>query len=120
MSIQMRVPFWHQLVSLADRLDRVVEQPLKIPYIAGLALAVNEQKPELAQEVLEVAATCIQKHLDAGAWREVKLVLRFLGSLQSILEGDGVFLIFEDLFARAVDLQTASSEDVSSPPTKET
>ena len=48
-----------------------------------------------------------------GAWREVKLVLRFLACLQGLLEGEGVFPILEDLFSRAVDLQTASSEDVS-------
>ena len=59
------------------------------------------------------ARTVIQEHLEAGAWREVKLVLRFLGCLQGLLEGDGVFPVLEDLFSRAVDLQTASSEDVS-------
>ena len=91
----------------------MTEQPLKIPFIAGVALAINQQKPELTREVLEKAATRVQEYLNAGAWREVKLVLRFLGSLQGILDGDGVFPIFEELFARAVDLQTASSEDVS-------
>ena len=93
--------------------SRVVEQPLKIPFVAGVVLATNVQKSELAQEVLERAAAKIQDYLNEGAWREVKLVLRFLGCLQGILEGDGVFSIFEELFSRAVDLQTASSEDVS-------
>ena len=54
----------------------------------------------------------MQEHLEAGAWREVKLVLRLLACLQGVLEGDGVFPILEELFSRAVDLQTASSEDV--------
>ena len=90
----------------------MVEQPLKIPFIAGVALAINQHSPELAEEVLLKAATCVQGYLNTGAWREVKLILRFLGSLQGILEGDGIFPIFEELFARAVDLQTASSEDV--------
>ncbi|KAL9127739.1 MAG: hypothetical protein Q9217_003448 [Psora testacea] len=89
----------------------VVEQPLKIPFVAGVVLAINTQMPQLAQEVLERIVARLQEYLDQGAWREVKLVLRFLGCLQGILEGDGVFPMFEELFSRAVDLQTASSED---------
>ena len=76
-------------------------------------LVVNPTKPEVAQEILAKAGTAIREHLEAGAWREVKLVLRFLGCLQGLLEGDGVFPILEELFSRAVDLQTASLEDVS-------
>ena len=93
--------------------DRVVEQPFKIPFIAAIVLVVNPSKPELAQEILEKVGIVIQERLEVGAWREVKLVLRFLGCLQGLLEGDGVFPILEELFSRAVDLQTASSEDVS-------
>lgn len=55
----------------------------------------------------------MNEHFEAGAWREVKLLLRFLGCMQAILENDGVFPVLEELFSRAVDLQTASSEDVS-------
>ena len=36
--------------------------------------------------------------------------------MQDILEGDGVFPILDELFSRAADLQTASSEDVSERP----
>jgi hypothetical protein len=56
----------------------------------------------------------LQKRLETGSWREVKLYLRFLGCLQGLFENEGVFVILEDLFSRAVDLQTQSSEDVSS------
>ena len=90
-----------------------MEQPLKIPFVAGIILASNQQKPEIAQNVLELVTTRMQLYLTEGAWREVKLTLRLLGCLQEMLEGDGVFPIFEELFSRAVDLQTASSEDVS-------
>ena len=92
---------------------RVVEQPLKIPFLAAIVLVTNPKKPELVQEVLEKVVPELQIHLYRGAWREVKLFLRFLGCLQSILEGEGIFPILSDLFDRAVDLQTASSEDVS-------
>ena len=74
---------------------------------------VNLKKPELAQEILERFVATLHEQLEAGAWREVKLLLRFLACLQGILEGDGVFPALEELFGRAVDLQTASSDDVS-------
>ena len=70
------------------------------------------QKPEYTTDILKRLGDALQKNLDAGHWREVKLYMRFLGSLQGLFEGDGVFSILEDLFSRAVDLQTESSEDV--------
>lgn len=91
----------------------MVEQPLKIPFVAAVIVVINPQKSELVAEILQKASGAIRQHLELGFWREVKLVLRFLGCLQGILEGDGVFPVLEELFSRAVDLQTASSEDVS-------
>lgn len=91
----------------------VLEQPMKIPFIAGTVLVAHSLKPELGSEVLSKAAEALQKYIDIGAWREVKLLIRFLGILQPVYEGDGIFPLLEELFARAVDLQTASSEDVS-------
>lgn len=90
----------------------VVEQPFKIPFVAAIVLHANPQRHELTQDILKRAGAAIQGYLDSGSWREVKLVLRFLGCLQGVFEGDGVFTVLEDLFSRAVDLQTASSEDV--------
>lgn len=90
----------------------MVEQPLKIPFLAAIVLAANRQKSQIAHDVLARSGILMQEHLDVGAWRDVKLVLRFLGCLQGLLEGDGVFSVLEELFSRAVDLQTASSEDV--------
>ena len=90
----------------------IVEQPLKIPFIAAIVLVANTQKSEIAGKILDRAAKTIHEHLQAGEWREVKLVLRFLACLQGLLEGEGLFPVLEDLFSRAVDLQTASSEDV--------
>lgn len=89
-----------------------MEQPLKIPFVATTVLVVNTLKSELAADVLKRTVERFQNHVDTGAWREVKLLLRFLGCLQCIFEGDGVFAVLEELFSRAVDLQTASSEDV--------
>jgi nuclear cap-binding protein subunit 1 len=102
------------LESLADQNFRTVEQPLKIPFIAAIVLLANVQKPEFTAEILQKVGNALQKRLDTGSWREVKLYLRFLGCLQGLFENEGVFIILEDLFSRAVDLQTQSSEDVSS------
>ncbi len=92
---------------------RIVEQPFKIPFAAAIVLVTNPQKPEITQEILLRVGIVAQKHLESGSWRDFKLCLRFLGCLQGLFEGDGVFPCLEDLFSRAVDLQTASSEDVS-------
>ncbi|PGG95604.1 hypothetical protein AJ79_09957 [Helicocarpus griseus UAMH5409] len=92
-------------------LQLVGEQPLKIPFAAATVLTANTMKPELAAEVLKKAGEVAQSHIEAGNWRDVKLVLRFLACLQGLFEGDGLFPLLEELFSRAVDLQTASSED---------
>lgn len=81
-------------------------------------VVANLESPDLAREALARAASLLNKYFKSGSWREVKLVLRFLACLQGILDGDGVFPILEELFSRAVDLQTASSEDVSKVPRK--
>lgn len=97
-----------------DAILSVLEQPLKIPFVASTVLVANALKPEVVSDVLKKFGESLQAYIDSGSWREVKLLLRFLGCIQCLFEGDGVFPILEELFARAVDLQTASSEDVSS------
>jgi len=96
----------------ANTVASILEQPFKVPFVAAIVLVINPRKSEIVQEMLSRAARAMQENLQKGAWREVKLVLRFLACLQGLLEGDGVFPILEELFSRAVDLQTASSEDV--------
>ncbi|PYH77745.1 cap binding protein [Aspergillus uvarum CBS 121591] len=99
-------------VFLETAITLVLEQPLKIPFIAATVLAANVLNPEPVSELLTRAGEALQGYVDDGAWREVKLLLRFLGCLQGILDGDGIFPVLEEIFARAVDLQTASSEDL--------
>lgn len=81
--------------------------------MAGIVIVINPQKPEVVQELVIRAAKAVQEYLAIGYWRDVKLVLRFLACLQGLLEEDGVFPLLDELFSRAVDLQTSSSEDVS-------
>lgn len=91
---------------------RTVEQPLKIPFVAAIVLLANAQKPELTADVLSKLGEALQRRLELGEWREVKLYLRFLACLQGIFEGDGIFTILEEFFSRAADLQMKSSDDV--------
>lgn len=88
---------------------------MKIPFVAATTLVTHNLKPELGSEIIKRTGNTLQKYIDSGSWREVKLLLRFLGCLQPVFEGDGIFPLLEELFARAADLQTASSEDVSDP-----
>jgi len=98
-------------VSLACQL--ALEQPLKTPFVAAVVLVINTQKPDIAVEILRKVAGAVEATIKKGEWREVKLNLKFLACLQSMLEGEGVFPVLEVLFDRSVELQTASSDDVS-------
>ncbi|KAF4595029.1 cap binding protein [Ophiocordyceps camponoti-floridani] len=87
------------------------EQPLKTPFVAAVVLVVNTLKPDVVEAVLARLARDIDSSIGAGEWRRVKLLLKLLACLQPCLEGDGVFPLLEELFGRAADLQTASSDD---------
>ena len=92
-------------------LQLVAEQPFKIPFVAAVVLAINQLKSECALEILARAAQHVEVAIAKGEWRDVKLHLKFLGALQPLLEGEGLWPVLEELFARAVDLQTTSSDD---------
>ncbi|KAI1367551.1 MIF4G like-domain-containing protein [Xylaria arbuscula] len=89
----------------------VLEQPLKIPFVAAVVLVVNSLKPEFLDTLLVRITSTTEERVKDGEWRDVKLYLKFLACLQSCFEGDGLFSVLEELFSRAVDLQTASSDD---------
>lgn len=91
----------------------VVEQPLKTPFAAAVVIVANTLKPEIVDTVLARSAQETENKIAEGDWRAVKLHLKFLACLQDCLEGDGIFPLLEELFSRAADLQTASSDDVS-------
>ena len=97
-------------------LQLVVEQPLKTPFAAAVVLVTNTTVPadaKIVDDLLAKAAAATEEKIKLGEWRDVKLYLKFLACIQGCLEGDGVFPVLEELFARAVDLQTANSDDVS-------
>lgn len=67
----------------------------------------------LLDDVLARVAAAVEEKVKVGEWRTVKLYLKLLACLSNALDGEGVFPILDALFDRAVELQTASSEDVS-------
>ena len=108
----LRLPVCKQVAMRLTRYS-ISEQPFKIPYVAAVVLHANNNKPDVAAEVLKRTAEFCQQHIEAGNWRIVKLILRFLACLSGLYSDEGVFPILDELFNRAVDLQTASAEDVS-------
>lgn len=92
-------------------LKLVLEQPFKIPFIAAVVLYANAEKSEMAEDVIKHVAQELQAAMDAGKLKEVKLLLRFLACLGPLFEQDGIVPILDELFDKAADLQTASTED---------
>jgi len=93
-------------------LQLVVEQPFKTPFVAAVILVANALRREVVQEVLAKATGAINNAIAKGEWREVKLYMKFLGSLQGLLDGEGVFPVLQDILTKAVDLQTENNEEV--------
>ena len=104
---QVRGPFLDTLIQL------LVEQPLKVPFVAAVILYSNDLNAQSGKEVIAKAAAEMKAALEAGKWRDFKILLRFFACLQGILADDGVFLILNQLFDWVIDLQTESTEDVS-------
>lgn len=92
-------------------LKLVLEQPFKIPFIAAVVLYANGEKSEMAEDVINHVAQELQAAMDAGRLKDVKLLLRFLACLGPLFEQDGIVPILDELFDKAADLQTASTED---------
>lgn len=93
-------------------LQLVVEQPFKTPFVASVVLALNALKSDLVDGIIAKAMAEFESTVVRGEWREVKLLMKFMGCLQGILEGDGIFPILQDLLTKAVELQTENSDDV--------
>ncbi|KAF2490515.1 nuclear cap-binding complex, subunit NCBP1/CBP80 [Lophium mytilinum] len=104
--VQIKNEFFDLLVRL------VLEQPLKIPFAAAVILYGNDSNPEITTEALQRAGERLQEAFNAGHWRDVKLLVRFLACLQRLFEGEGVIPLLDKLFDCAIDLQEANENDV--------
>ncbi|KAL6702702.1 Nuclear cap-binding protein subunit 1 [Coniothyrium glycines] len=90
----------------------ILEQPFKIPFVAAVALYGNDVKPEITVEAMKRVGDRAQDALNAGEWKEFKLLLRFFACMQSLYLEDGVFTFLGQLFDTVVDLQSANENDV--------
>ncbi|KAG4423295.1 hypothetical protein IFR04_003529 [Cadophora malorum] len=96
----------------------VVEQPFKIPFVAAVVLVANTMRKDgqaVAEEVLRRTALRTNAAIAKGEWRETKLLMKFLGSLQGLLDGEGVWTVLQDILTKAVDLQTENNEETIGP-----
>ncbi|KUJ20138.1 uncharacterized protein LY89DRAFT_472300 [Mollisia scopiformis] len=93
----------------------VIEQPFKIPFVAAVVVVVNTLKSEMVEEVLKRTGIKVNEAIARGEWREVKLLMKFLGGLQGLLEADGVWAVLEEFLTKAVDLQTDNNEETIGP-----
>ncbi|RKF65062.1 Nuclear cap-binding protein subunit 1 [Erysiphe neolycopersici] len=93
----------------------VIEQPFKTPFVAAVIMYIDTIKRELVAEVLEKSVLKLNDCIQKGDWREVKLLMKLLGSLQGILEGEGIWIALQDLLTKAVDLQTENNEETIGP-----
>ena len=92
-------------------LQLLVEQPFKIPFVAAVVLIVNTLRADIVDEILKRAVVATNAAIVKGEWRQVKLYMKFLGGLQGLLTGEGVFSVLQDLLTKAVDLQTENNEE---------
>jgi nuclear cap-binding protein subunit 1 len=90
-----------------------VEQPFKTPFVAAVVLHVNTLRSEVVGEIVTRVAERLGARIGEGEWREVKLLLKLVAGLQGVLEGEGVWSVLQDVFTKAIDLQTENSEEVS-------
>ncbi|CAN9389070.1 unnamed protein product [Alternaria alternata] len=90
----------------------VIEQPFKIPFVAAVAYYANDVNSQITIEAMKRVGDRAQEALNAGEWKEFKLLLRFFACLQSLYEEDGVFTFLGQLFDTVVDLQSANENDV--------
>ena len=80
-----------------------------------MAYYANDVKPEITTAAMKRVGDRAQEALNAGEWKEFKLLLRFFACLQLLYEGDGVFPFLEKLFDTVVDLQSNNENDVRPP-----
>lgn len=90
-----------------------VEQPFKTPFVAAVVLNVNTLRSEVVGEIVTRVAERVNARIGEGEWREVKLLLKLVAGLQGVLVGEGVWSVLQDVFTKAIDLQTENSEEVS-------
>lgn len=91
----------------------IVEQPHKIPLLAGSIIIANSRNSTMGQVAIEMAHTRLEAAIQQCNWAHVKFYMRFIASLGPIIEGDGVERAFRDLLAKAVELSQSQYTHVA-------
>lgn len=103
----------------ADRLEAlntfqavVIEQPHKIPLLAGAIQVANGMESSIGKLCIESFHARLQDAVDKGNWNSVKLLTRFIASLYPMIAdgGSGVFKLLNVLLDRAIELQNTSEK----------
>ena len=93
-------------------IDRVVEQPFKIPFVAAIALYANHRNADAGKTILKEFTERCQNHLDCGEWKKFKLVLRFLACSSSMISNPGLETILNSLISFAEKLASEGNNKV--------
>lgn len=90
----------------------IVEQPHKIPLLAGAIQVANSIDGSVGKLCVESFHVRLQEAVEKGKWNSVKLLTRFIAVLYPIVaeDGAGVFKLLNVLLDRAVELQKLAGE----------
>lgn len=72
--------------------------------MAATVLVINSQHSEAGKFILDEFTRAAEAYLARGLFTGTKLILRFLGGIQGMLEGDGVYPVLHSLVDKAVAL----------------
>lgn len=90
----------------------VVEQPHKIPLLAGAIQVANGMESSIGKLCVESFHVRVQEAVDKGKFNNVKLMTRFICALYPMIadNGSGVFKLLNVLLDRSIALQKTSEK----------
>lgn len=108
----VNLPETDRLAALDTVQAVVIEQPHKIPLLAGSIQIANSTQSSIGKIVVESFHGRIQEAADKGQWNKFKLLSRFIATLFPIIgeSGAGVFKLLNVTLDRAIELQKQSGE----------
>lgn len=97
--------------SLLDTISAVIiEQPHKIPLLAGSIQIANVKSDIFGLVVVQMVHSKIQQFVKTGDYPKLKNFIRFLVCLAPMIEGEGVATLLEQLANKATELQNSEPE----------
>ncbi|ODQ64537.1 hypothetical protein NADFUDRAFT_47202 [Nadsonia fulvescens var. elongata DSM 6958] len=90
----------------------VVEQPHKTPLISGILEVANSKSESAGKFAIEFFHSTLQESILKGNWNKVKLIVRLIACLSSIIEGKGTVTLLQTLLDKAIEVQQASESRI--------